>query len=359
LHVETGRHLYGGAGQVLSLIVGLEQYGVRGTLVCPEGSLVAVAAQARGIEVVPVPMSGDLDVGFVFRLRRVIRQIRPDLVHVHSRRGADRFGGPAAVLARVPAILSRRVDRPESAWARPRYWPYKKVIAISAYIEEQLRATGVPERKLRLVSSGVLPEACAPSWSRKKFLTEFGLDDDDFVIAMIAQLIPRKGQRYLLDALPKIHASFRGTRVLLFGAGPQEKKLADLIRQKRLDKLVQLAGHRTDLLEFLGHVQLVAHPATREGLGVSLLEAQAAGVPVVGFRVGGVTEAISDGVTGTLVPARDSDALAEAIIRLAWNPRERAAMSAAARERVATQFSVDGMVQGNLAVYREISGGEV
>ncbi len=332
---------------------------MRGTLVCPEGSLVALAAQARGIEVLLMPMSGDLDVGFIFRLRRVIRQLRPDLVHVHSRRGADRFGGLAAILAGVPAILSRRVDRPEPAWARPKYWPYKRVIAISACIEEQLLVAGVPERKLRLVSSGVLPESCAPSWSRAKFLTEFGLDDDDFVIAMIAQLIPRKGHRYLLDALPKIHASYRGTRVLLFGAGPQEEKLTELIRQKRLDKVVQLAGHRTDLLEFLGHVQLVVHPATREGLGVSLLEAQAAGLPVVGFRVGGVTEAISDGTTGTLVAARDSDALAEEIIRLAWNPRERAAMSAAARERIAMQFSVDSMVQGNLAVYREISGGDV
>jgi glycosyltransferase involved in cell wall biosynthesis len=233
------------------------------------------------------------------------------------------------------------------------------VIAISDRIGEQLLAAGVPERKLRLVSSGVLPEACAPSWSREKFLTEFGLGPDDFVIAMIAQLIPRKGHRYLLDALPKIHASYRGTRVLLFGAGSQEQKLAELIEHKRLGDVVQLAGHRPDLLEFLGHVQLVVHPATREGLGVSLLEAQAAGVPVVGFRVGGVTEVVSDGVTGALVAARDSDALAAAIIRLAWNPRERSAMSTAARERIAAEFSVDGMVQGNLAVYREIIGDDI
>jgi glycosyltransferase involved in cell wall biosynthesis len=332
---------------------------VRGTLVCPEGSLVAVAAQARGIEVVPVPMSGDLDFGFVLRLRRVIRQVQPSLVHVHSRRGADRFGGLAAILAGVPAVLSRRVDRRESAWARPRYWPYKRVIAISDCIGEQLLATGLPERKLRLVNSGVLPEACAPSWSREKFLAEFGLGADDFVIAMIAQLIPRKGHRYLIDALPKIHASFRGTRVLLFGAGSQEQKLAELIERKRLGDIVQLAGHRLDLLEFLGHVQLVVHPATREGLGVSLLEAQAAGIPVVGSRVGGVTQAVSDGVTGTLVAPRDSDALAAAIIRLVWNPRDRAAMSAAARARIAEHFSADGMVQGNLAVYQEIIGGDI
>ncbi|NND35655.1 MAG: glycosyltransferase, partial [Gammaproteobacteria bacterium] len=99
VHVETGRHVYGGAMQVLNLISGLAERGVRGTLVCVEEGLVAVAAQARGIDVVTMPMSGDLDLKFILRLRRVIRELRPSLVHVHSRRGADRFGGIAALLA--------------------------------------------------------------------------------------------------------------------------------------------------------------------------------------------------------------------------------------------------------------------
>ncbi|MFQ5636107.1 MAG: glycosyltransferase, partial [Gammaproteobacteria bacterium] len=111
LHVETGRHMYGGAGQVLNLIVGLAEHGVRGTLVCTQGSLVGVAARARGIDVLPVPMGGDLDLSFAGRLRRLIRRVRPSLVHVHSRRGADRLGGPAALAAGAPAVLSRRIDR--------------------------------------------------------------------------------------------------------------------------------------------------------------------------------------------------------------------------------------------------------
>ncbi len=206
------------------------------------------------------------------------------------------------------------------------------------------------------MASGVRLEACAPTWSREKFLAEFDLREDDFVVAVIAQLIPRKGHRYLLDALPRIHAAYVGTRVLLFGAGALEPRLRETIAQMRLADVVRFPGYRPDLLDFLGHAHLVVHPATREGLGVGLLEAQAAGVPVVGFRAGGIAEAVNDGVTGKLVSPRDVGGLEAAITYLAYHPRERADMSAAAREWIAEHFSVERMVEGNLAVYREILG---
>lgn len=348
--------MYGGAAQVLHLIAGLSDHGARGTLVCAAGSLVSVAAQARGIDVVSVPMRGDLDIGFVLRLWRIVRRVQPTVVHVHSRRGADWFGGIAAGLAGVPAVLSRRVDRDESAWSRPKYWCYRRIVAISGCIRAQLRAAGVPERKLRIVRSGVLPEAGGPTWPRERFLHEFGLDEDAFVIGVIAQLIPRKGHRYLLDALPAIHAAYVGTRVLLFGEGGLEPRLRELVEQKQLGDVVRFAGFRPDLAEFLGHVDLIVHPATREGLGVSLLEAQAAGVPVVAFRAGGVVEAVNDRVTGTLVAPRDVTGLEQAITHLAWHPQERVKMGAAAREWIGDQFSVAAMVSGNHAVYREVTG---
>lgn len=356
VHVETGRHVYGGAMQVLNLITGLAERGVRGTLVCPDEGLVAVAALARGIEVVTIPCGGDLDIKFMWRLRRVIRELRPTLVHVHSRRGADRFGGIAALLAGVPAVLSRRVDSRESFWARPKYWFYRYVIAISGCIRDQLRNAGVPDRKIRQVASGASPEAGEPSWTRDKFLSEFDLPGDAFVVGVIAQLIPRKGHRYLIEALPRIRAGRINTYILLFGAGSQEQRLQKAVEQIHLDDAVRFAGFRTDLAEFIGHLDLLVHPATREGLGLSLLEAQAAGVPVVGFRAGGVVEAVNDGVTGRLVSPGNVGELERAVLHLAWRPRERAAMGAAARDWIAERFSIERMVSGNLDVYREVIG---
>src|SRR5262249_50108282 len=117
VHVETGRHLYGGAAQVRDLVAGLARKGVDNVLVCTRGG--ELEAAARSGRVVPLPMRGDLDFAFPGRLRRVVREVAPDLVHVHSRRGADHGGAVATWLERVPAVLTRRVDADEPAsWAR-------------------------------------------------------------------------------------------------------------------------------------------------------------------------------------------------------------------------------------------------
>ena len=121
LHIETGRHLYGGGLQVLYLMRGLAQNGCRNTLVCPSGSDIAKAAPP-GAQIFRVPVRGELDALFMLRLCRIISATQPDLVHVHSRRGADIWGAAAAWCTHTPAIITRRVDNPESPYiARIKY----------------------------------------------------------------------------------------------------------------------------------------------------------------------------------------------------------------------------------------------
>src|SRR5262245_60034547 len=129
-HIEAGRHLYGGAAQVRYLLDGLTGRGVENLLLCPSGSELGAAAPAA--YVLELPMRGELDAALPLRLARALRGWQPDLVHVHSRRGADLYGGLAAALAGVPAVLTRRVDAPEPAWlGRWKYRPYRAVIALS------------------------------------------------------------------------------------------------------------------------------------------------------------------------------------------------------------------------------------
>lgn len=355
LHLESGRHLYGGARQVLYLIDGLAGHGVESTLVCPPGSAIATAGKTRGLKIRDLPMHGDLDAGFVRRFRRLIDALAPDVVHVHSRRGADTLGGLAARLAGVPAVLSRRVDsRDLLIFGRLKYHFYQRVIAISERIYQQLTGAGLPASKLQLVRSAIDPAACQASWSRQQFLREFNLQESDFVVAVVAQLIARKGHRYLLEALTKIRMVCPALRVICFGRGPLEKRLKKAIARADLDSVVQFAGYREDLSAFLGHCQLLAHPAMREGLGLSLLEAQAAGIPVVGFRVAGVEEAVADGRTGILVAARDTTALAAVIAEIYASPVRRQALAVAGPAWISTEFSQEKMVRGNLNAYREI-----
>ena len=355
VHLEAGTHLYGGALQVLLLLEGLRDRGVEGLLVTPPGSAMEGEARKRGLPVHPLPLAGEADPLFPLRFQRLLRVEEPDLVHLHSRRGADTLGGLAASWTGVPAVLSRRVDNPEPAWlVGPKYRLYRAVITISRAILEVLADQGVPREKLRCVRSALDPEPLQGPCPREAFLREFSLPPGLPVVGMAAQFIPRKGHELLLDALPRVLDHHPDTRVILFGRGPLLEGIREEVRRRGLQDHVLLPGFRDDLPRFLPCLDLLVHPPIREGLGVILLQASAAGVPVVATAVGGVPEAVADGETGLLVPPGDPRALATALSRLLAEPRLRKRMGDAGQRRVDQEFSVDAMVDGNLATYQDV-----
>lgn len=354
LHVEGGSRLYGGALQVLYLLRGLTERGVENRLACRRGSEFAVMAEGFAT-LERLPMHGDLDLLLVPRLYRLIRRHSPDLVHLHSRIGADLMGGLAGRLAGVPVVHTRRVDNPELRWlAAAKYRLHDRVIAISAGIREVLREAGVPQEKLRLVRSAVDSDAYAQPCDRPSVLAAFGLPAETLLVGVVAQLIPRKGHLVLLRALPPLIAEFPELRVVFFGRGAAEGRIREQIHALGLHPRVHLAGFRDDLPAILPCLDLLVHPAMMEGLGVSLLQAAAAGVPIVATKVGGIPEAVEDGVGGCLVPPGDVGALAAAMRGVLADPYLRRAYGEAGRARVRADFSVDAMVEGNLAVYREL-----
>ena len=355
LHVETGQHLYGGAQQVAFLMRGLAAHGVENLLVCPPGAAIGQHfAGGTPVHVIETPCGGDADVGFVLRLRSVLRRTRPDLLHLHSRRGADVLGALAGRLCGVPVVLSRRVDNPESrAWVALKYRLHDRVIAISQGIADVLAGEGVPASKLRVVRSSLDPAPWRLPVSRGEFAAEFGVPENAVWIGVVAQLIERKGHRVLFDALRALGDRSR-LRVVCFGQGPLretlEREAADL------GGTVRFAGFRTDLSRWVGALDLLVHPALMEGLGVSLLQASAAGVPIIASRAGGMPEAVADGQSGLLVPPGDATALAAALRRLLDDPALRRRLGEQGRARIEREFSVETMVRGNLAVYRELVG---
>lgn len=356
LHVEAGKHLYGGARQVLYIVEGLAARGVTNLLACPAGSEMA-RQQPADTRVVAMKMGGDGDLGMVSRLASLIRAEKPDLVHLHSRRGADTWGGLAARLAGVPCVLSRRVDNPESRLAVAlKYRLYDHVITISEGIRQVLLSEGLAPGKVSCVRSAVDATPYLAPVDRAAFCTEFGLPADALVAGVVAQLIPRKGHRYLLAALPALLARHPALKVLIFGQGPLEAELRAEVDAAGLADAVHFTGFRHDLPRWLGGLDMLVHPADMEGLGVSLLQASAAAVPIVTSRAGGLPEAVQDGVTGILCPPGDIAALTAAVDRLAGDAALRARFGAAGRARILAEFSIDAMVDGNLRIYRQVLG---
>lgn len=354
LHVEAGKHYYGGARQVAYIIEGLTEQGVENILACPEQAEIAKALGGSA-DIRQLPMKGDADAGMAFRLAKLIRTTAPDLVHLHSRRGADLWGGVAARMAGVPCVLSRRVDNPEPRWlVALKYRLFDHVITISEGIRAVLLAEGLAPHKVSCVRSAVDAAPYLAPVNAGTFRREFGLPENALVIGMVAQLIPRKGHRYLLEAVRTLRQDYPELHVVLFGQGPMREELENAVAAEGLSGIVRFAGFRNDLPQWLGGLDILAHPADMEGLGVSLLQASAAAVPIVASRAGGMPEAVLDGVTGIIIPPGDMQALGAALCRLLSDPSLRTRMGEAGRARILKEFSIDAMIAGNLSVYRAV-----
>lgn len=355
VHVEAGKHLYGGARQVAYLLAGLGDCGVDNVLVCRPGAEVARAAP-RDTRLIELPMRGDLDWRTVARLRAVLRREQPDLLHVHSRAGADLFGGLAARAERVPALVTRRVDNREpQCWARPKLGRFARVAAISEPIRSGLVALGLAPARISTIASAVDAAHFASRASARALLERrFGLRRDTLALAAVGQLIARKGHDVLLAALPAIVARQPRVRLVIFGRGPAERALQRSIARLGLGTHVVLAGFEPALARYLAGFDLLVHPARREGLGLAVLEAASCGVPVVASRAGGLVDALGGGATGRLVPPDDAPALAAATLRLLGDPSARHALAERARRRVREHHTIESMTSAYLRLYREV-----
>jgi len=293
------------------------------------------------------------------RLRRAFAELAPDVVHVHSRRGADLFAGLACASASSgpAAILTRRVESDEPGfWARFKYRPYRAVVAISRAVREQLCGrAGLDPARVPTIASAVDTQAFAPDrHARARVVREFVLPEDAFIIAVSAQLIARKGHAHFLRCLPEIVRAHPRVRVLCFGRGPLRAPLERLAAALKLSAHVQFPGFRDDISVVLPGVDLLVHPAVREGLGLAVLEAMSAGVPVVATAAGGIVDAVTDGREGLLVPAGDRARLSAAVQRFAADAGLRARMGAAGRERARADFSIARMTDLYLRLYADV-----
>jgi len=358
LHVETGRHLYGGPQQVIYLVSALLERGHDCTLVCPPESGVDAVARMAAIPVRNLFCAGDLDLPFAYRLKQYLQSSRPDIVHCHSRRGADMLGGLAASIADIPAVVSRRVDNTElRLLAAIRYRPFAKIIAISHAVARVLQEHGVDASRIEVIRDAVDTERFRMAGNCDAMRAEFGIPEGVFVIAAAGQLIPRKGHRYLLQAIAELEQRHSGLRLIIFGDGFLNTQLRAQATSLGLGGVVQFAGFREDLDDYMGCFDLFAHPALAEGLGVVTLKAAAAGLPVVGFRSGGLVEAIAHNDTGILVAPASVDELRDAIATLMDDGDLRGRMGAAGRERMQKEFSIATMADKHITLYEAILSG--
>ena len=355
LHVETGRNLYGGALQEIYLMQGLARSGWTNYLICVRDGAIREKALSCAT-VSAIPSAGDLDARMLMEMVRVIRRYQPKILHVHCRRGGDYFGSLAARLTRTPAVITRRVDNPESRMgAKLKYGGYDAVVAISSGVRNALGSAGLDPGRIELipdaVDSGRFTEGCRRQWLKEAL----GYGSQYKLVGVIAQLIPRKGHGHLIRAIPSILSEEPQARFLLLGQGPLRAELERQCRRQGVEEVVRFAGFREDIDRILPCLDLVVHPAEMEGMGVALLESAAAGVPVVASRVGGIPEVVRHGRTGYLVDAGRPDQIARRVVQLLNDPLTARRFGDNAKRLALAEFSIDKMVSAYIRVYRSLS----
>jgi len=376
--VDPERNFAGGETQVLGLTLELRAMGHRAELLCDPAGELWRRAQAAGVVCHPMAIRNALDLAAAAALRRRLRDGRYDVVHFHTSR-AHAMAPWVRGLTRA-TVVTRRMDYvPNRLFAR---WLYGRAVdgvaAISTSVADALVRAGVARERVTLIPSGI---DCAhfrpPSADeRAQARAALGLGDADLAVGAVGALEPRKGHRYLVEAMALLGrrdnpggggqvrdvvahlAASPRVVAIIAGDGSLRDALAAEVRRLGLgdaggaDSRVRLVGRVEDARSILWALDIFAMPSLSEGLGVALLEAMACGLPCVASRSGGIVDAVDEGRSGILVAPGDASALAGAMGDLCAQTQTRIAMGAAARALAAERFSMAAMARRTVELYR-------
>jgi len=233
-----------------------------------------------------------------------------------------------------------------------------KVIAISDAVAEHLKKDlAVREDRIALIYSGVETGRFMKIYSaaeKDAIKISLGLKEGP-VAGTIGRLSDVKGQRFLIEAMPKIISKYRGSELLIVGNGPEETRLKRLAGSLGLEGHIHFAGSSPHTENFLSVMDVFVLPSLKEGLGIALLEALAAGKACVASRVGGIENVIKDGVNGLLTNSGDIDGISEAVLKLLDQPRLREDLGRHGQALVREKFSLDSMADKVAALYKEVA----
>lgn len=358
LHIYSSWTAGGAEKIMLSLAAALQRAGIENIIASPGDSYMFEQARKLGLAAWPLVIRGSFDPIGVFRLWRIVRRERVDIIHAHQ----GKMFWPSIIMkllsgGRIKVVFHRHAQLPHRWYSRGHYRIADRVIAISKAVADGLRdREKVPEGKIRVVYNGTDFERFNPDVSPDAVRGRYNLGGRVVIGTVAAMNYPRgKGQEYLIEAAQIVKKRFPDVRYLIVGEGEIRASLEALARKLRVEDKVIFTGYCEDVENYIAAMDLFCFLSwDTEGFGQVMVEAQAMGKPVVGTNIGGIPETFRDGATGILIPARNSEYLAQVIVTLLDDIPLRSGMAAAAVPYVREHFSIGQMVEGVRAVYREL-----
>jgi glycosyltransferase involved in cell wall biosynthesis len=368
--LETNFHRgWGGQpARILMMSRLMAQRGHRVTLAAPRGSMLAARAAEAGLPVFDTPafkkpkflIDAARDVA---AMARHLRAQRYDLIDAHGSQDlwtcvvARRLAGRTAPLVFTRHNTKRVRDHVFNRWLYGREVDH--LIAVSRSVLERyesfFRRGVLAPGRVSVVPSAYRPDRFHPGVSGARVRAELGLAPDVPLVGVVGRLVEDKGQEVLLRAVPVILKTSPEARFLLVGTGSREPHLRHLAASLGVERAVSFLGFRDDVPEITAALNLSVLPSIDcDASSAVLKEALACGVPVVATSIGGAAEIVDDGETGLIVPPRDPDRLAAAILALLDDPERARAMGRRGSRTVAERFTPERLADETLEVYRRV-----
>jgi glycosyltransferase involved in cell wall biosynthesis len=341
---------------------------IKGSEGAAEGNMLDLAAELAVSPVVVPSLGREIrwwdDVAAFWKIFRIIRRERPHIVHTHTAK-AGVLGRLAAWLAGVPLVVHTfhgHVFQGYFSPARTRLfveierWLARRthrLVAVSERVRQEILALGIGSAdRFVVVPVGLDLQRFADCDPHRGLVrTELGIASAAPLVGIVARLVPIKRHDVFLEAAAKVAHRVPTCRFLVIGDGECRKALEARVRALHVQDRVIFLGWRRDLDRVYADLDVAVLTSDNEGSPVSLIEAMASGVPVVGPCVGGVPDVIDAGTTGIVIPPGDAAAVADAIVRLLEDPELRRKMGAAARERALRLYGTDRLVRDIVALY--------
>jgi glycosyltransferase involved in cell wall biosynthesis len=291
-----------------------------------------------------------------------LAEVRPDVVHAHMFRAET--VAARAVMALVEAgqrrpflvatVHSSRVRSDEDRALLLELTPkFGRLIAVSKAIVAKLKGEGRDIVPISLIRNGVDLQRYSEQEACCTLPEEYGMEPGSQIVGVVARLEPEKGHPTLLEAWPLVLRAVPDAYLLIVGEGSRRDALEAQARELRIAHRIVFTGRRDDVPAVTAALDVAVLPSYREAQGLSVLEAMALSRPVVASNVGGIPEMIEDAVTGLLVPAHDSEALAAAIVRLLTDHPYADMLARAGHDLVHDRFCIEAMVDAAAAIYDE------
>lgn len=312
---------------------------------------------SSSIEVIYLKRKSGFDLSYIMKLFKVMRKKKIEIVHLHNRT-AFIYGTIAARLAGIRNIIytehgrTIKLTRKAKIAHRLMNRVLKKTVVVTRYLKEMLvEKEGFNPNKIIIIPNGIDGSKFMINKSTLREENDLSLKEEDKIIGIVARLDPIKNHKCLIGAMTLIEKEEPKAKLLVVGDGPLKSTLIKKVKDRNLQETIYFLGEREDIPNILAGVDLFVLSSLSEGMSITLVEAMAAGLPIIATEVGGNPDLIDHGKNGILVPKGDENAMASAILKVLKNTKIARSLGAEARKKYESEYTLDMMVKKYIAIY--------